>query len=74
MFKLRYLINDFAQAISKLHLLELESATTGFVGDKHQGRMQDLLERCPHCHLSEVPKHCVVRFEEVILEALPETC
>ena len=29
MFKLRYLINDFAQAISKLHLLEFESATTG---------------------------------------------
>lgn len=26
MFKLRYLINDFAQAISKLHMLELESA------------------------------------------------
>jgi hypothetical protein len=35
--------------------------------------MEDLLERCPHCHAPEVPKHCVVRFEEAILQPLPET-
>lgn len=34
--------------------------------------MEDLLEWCPHCHVPEVPKHCIVRFEEVILEPLPE--
>lgn len=28
MFKLGYLINNFAQAISKLHVLEFESAVT----------------------------------------------
>jgi len=34
--------------------------------------MEDLLERHPHCYVPEVPKHCIVRFEEVILEPLPE--
>jgi len=35
--------------------------------------MEDLLEWGPHCHVPEVPKHCIVRFEEVILEPMPET-
>jgi len=35
--------------------------------------MKDLLEWGPHRHVPEVPKHCIVRFEEVILEPLPET-
>ena len=35
--------------------------------------MKDLLEWGPHRHVPEVPEHCIVRFEEVILEPLPET-
>jgi len=35
--------------------------------------MEDLLERRPHCHVPEVPNHCVVRFEEVIPQPLRET-
>jgi len=34
--------------------------------------MEDLLERYHYCYVPEVPKNYVVRFEEVILEPLPE--